>query len=111
MHKCLNAMEAKSLLSYLLFVILKMKKAIFDLLSKEIASGLTIDIETINFLESTMGIHDIEAIRTFFMEGSLHDSGLIDLIFYPDLDFRIKAESFIPLMGFKKNEIEISLER
>ncbi|PKL15992.1 MAG: hypothetical protein CVV49_18560 [Spirochaetae bacterium HGW-Spirochaetae-5] len=69
------------------------------------ACGLSADVDTLNFIRSAYGLNDIDEISAFITSGD--DSGtVIDLVSYPDDDFRESVEKLIPPEGLALNEIQ-----
>jgi hypothetical protein len=69
------------------------------------ACRLHADIDTLNFIRSAYGLSDTNEISSFITSGD--DSGaVIDLVSYPDDEFRESAEKLIPGEGLSLSEIQ-----
>jgi hypothetical protein len=69
------------------------------------ACRLHADIDTLNFIRSSYGLSDSNEISSLITNGD--DSGtVIDLVSYPDDDFRESVEKLIPPEGLSLNEIQ-----
>lgn len=67
--------------------------------------GLTADIDTMDFIRSAYGLNGIDEITELITSGE--DCGtVIDLISYPDDNFRESIEKLIPAEGLSLNEIK-----